>query len=221
GNYIRVQDFEMKGFSDDALSNYRGGQFITISGNHIHDIGRNCTDTNIGRDGIFLSNSSITNERNVIHDIGRNSEGDNGCRPANTNYQRNNHRVYVAAAIHRIIPNNVFYHITQGWSIHVYPKPVGTLAVLNTNFAFPNPWYTGHIVIAMPVTDSRIENNIFYEPNTAAIYFNPSNGLFPANNTLSIKNNMTTKVMVQLYILQPERLLTDFSAPGIAYTNNR
>jgi hypothetical protein len=71
------------------------------------------------------------------------------------------------------------------------------------------------------VTNSRIENNIFYEPNTAAIYFNPSDGLFPADNTLSIKNNLSTKVMSQLYIDQPERLMIDFSAPGITYANNR
>jgi len=221
GNYIRVQDFEMKGFSEDALSNYRGGQFITITGNHIHDIGRYCTDTNIGRDGIFLSNNSITIERNVIHDIGRYSEGENGCRPANTYYQGNDHGIYVAGASDVMIRNNVFYNITHGWSIHVYPKPVGNLAVLNNTFAFPNSWYAGHIVIAVPVTNSRIENNIFYDPNTAAIYFNPSDGLFPVNSTLSIKNNISTKVMIQLYTRQPERLVTDFSAPGITYVNNR
>jgi len=221
GNYIRIEDFEMKGFSDDTLSNYKGGRFITIIGNHIHDIGRYCTDTNIGRDGIFLSNSSITIERNVIHDIGRYSEGENGCRPANTHYQRHDHGIYVAGASDVMIRNNVFYNITHGWSIQVYPKAMNNLAVLNNTFAYPNPWYTGHIVIAMPVTNSRIENNIFYEPNTAAIYFNPSDGLFPANDTLSIKNNLSTKVMIQLYIVQPERLMTDFSAPGITYANNR
>jgi hypothetical protein len=221
GNYLRVQDFEMKGFSEEAVSNYKGGRFITITGNHIHEIGRYCTDTDIGRNGIFLSSGSITIERNVFHDIGRYSAGENGCRPANTYYQRNDHGIYVAGASDVLIRNNVFYNITHGWSIQVYPKPVNNLAVLNNTFAFPNPWYTGHIVIAMPVTNSRIENNIFYEPNTAAIYFNPSDGLFPTNNTLSIKNNISTKVMSQLYTLQPERLLTDFSAQGITYVNNR
>jgi hypothetical protein len=120
-----------------------------------------------------------------------------------------------------MIRNNVFYNIIHGWSIQVYPKTVDNLAILNNTFAFPNPWYTGHIVIAAPVTHSRIENNIFYEPNTAAIYFSPSDGYFPADNTLSIKNNISTKVMVQLYTLHPERLITDFSAPGITYLDNR
>ena len=221
GSYIRIEDFEMKGFSDDALSNYKGGRFITIIGNHIHDIGRYCTDTSIGRDGIFLSNSSVTIERNVIHDIGRYSEGENRCRPANTHYQGHDHGIYVAGASDVMIRNNVFYNITHGWSIQVYPKAVNNLAVLNNTFAYPNPWYTGHIIIAVPLTNSRIENNIFYEPNTAAIYFNPSDGLFPAKDTLSIKNNLSTKVMTQLYIDQPERLMTDFSAPGITYANNR
>jgi hypothetical protein len=221
GNYIRIEDFEMKDFSDDALSNYKGGRFITIAGNDIHDIGRYCTDTDIGRVGIFLSNSSITIERNVIRDIGRYAEGENGCRPANTHYQGHDHGIYVAGASDVMIRNNVFYNIRHGWSIQVYPKTVDHLAVLNNTFAYPNPWYTGHIIIAAPVTNSRIENNIFYEPNHAAIYFNPSDGLFPANDTLSIRNNISTNVMLQLYILKPERLLTDFSAPGITCASNR
>src|SRR5882762_1883272 len=64
-NYIDVKDFECYGFSDTCMENYNGGsssggQFISITGNNIHDVGRYCTTTTTGRDGIFISNDNVT-----------------------------------------------------------------------------------------------------------------------------------------------------------------
>jgi hypothetical protein len=189
-SYIRVQGFEIRGFSDDAFSNYPGGQFISLTGNRIHHIGRYCTDTGIGRDGIFVGKSNVTIEQNLIHDIGRYGPGENGCNPSTLTYQNNDHGIYVdgdfGGANNVTIRNNIFYNITHGWSIHVYPSAVDNLSIVNNTFAFPNPWRTGHIIVAAPMTDSRIENNVFYQPNTVAVNFYTRTG----HTNLSIRNNV-------------------------------
>ena len=189
-NFIRVQDFEVKGFSDHAFSNYSGGQFISITGNHIHHIGRYCTDTGIGRDGIFVGKSNVTIEQNLIHDIGRYAPGENDCKPTTHTYQNNDHGIYVdgefGGANNVTIRNNIFYGITHGWSVHVYPSAVDNLSIVNNTFAFPNPWRTGHIIMAAAVTNSRIENNIFYQPNTVAVHFYHRSGY----SDLTIQNNI-------------------------------
>jgi hypothetical protein len=45
------------------------------------------------------------------------------------------------------------------------------VSVLNNTFAFPNPYSDGHIVLGAATSDGRIENNVFYSPKTAAIYY--------------------------------------------------
>ena len=185
-SYIRVQGFEVKGFSDDAFSNYGGGQHLDIVGNHIHDMGRYCTTTGIGRDGIYLSSSNVTVEQNVIHDIGRYAPGENGCSNS-AYYQTNDHAIYVSGANNVMIRNNVFYRNVRGWSIQVYPNAVDNLSILNNTFAFPNPWEPGHIIVAAPVTNSRIDNNVFYQPTTAGVHFYTTSGF----SNLTLSNNIT------------------------------
>jgi len=68
-HYIDVKNFECEGFSDTCMENYNGGsssggQFISITGNNIHDVGRYCATTTTGRDGIFISNDNVTIEGN-------------------------------------------------------------------------------------------------------------------------------------------------------------
>src|SRR5258708_12312590 len=75
-NYIDVKNFECEGFSDTCFDNYNGGassggQFISITGNNIHAVGRYYTTTTIGRDGISISNHNLTIKLNHIHPIGR------------------------------------------------------------------------------------------------------------------------------------------------------
>jgi uncharacterized repeat protein (TIGR01451 family) len=196
-NYVRIEGFDIKGFSDDAVQNYGGGQFLVISGNHIHHIGRYCTDTGIGRDGIFVGKSNVTIERNLIHDIGRFGPGENGCNPTTFTYQNNDHGIYIAGddfgGAHNVtIVNNIFYNVKHGWSIHVYPTATSNLAVLNNTFAFPNPWRTGHIIFAAVVTNSRIENNIFYQPSTVAINFDIRTG----HSNVAVRNNITYQATI-------------------------
>jgi hypothetical protein len=201
-NYIEVRDFECEGFSDTCMENYNGGsssggQFISITGNNIHDVGRYCTTTTTGRDGIFISNDNVTIEGNQIHDIGRGAPGEvlSGVTcvdSVNTlHYQNNDHGIYVDAgftsANNLTIKNNVFYRNERGWSIQVYPGAVNNLRVLNNTFLCANPYRNGHITLSAPITNSAIENNISWEPTTGFLSYDNTSGY----SNLSVASNLT------------------------------
>jgi hypothetical protein len=183
-SYIRFQGFEVRNYGasaggGDAFSNFPGGQFIDIVQNNIHDIGRICTDTKNGLVGIFLEAPNVTIEQNLIHDIGRFAAGENGCNPTSDNYKNHDHGVYVDTNSNNVtIKNNIFYRIERGWGVQVYPSAVDSLAILNNTFMWPNPFNTGHIILAAsaPLTNLRIENNISYNPTASFIYVYQSSG---------------------------------------------
>ena len=181
-SYIRFENFEVRGFSDDAFSNYRGGQFIEIRGNHIHDEGRYCTDTGIGRDGIYLSQNNVIIDSNLIHDIGRYGPGYRGCEPKTKNYEANDQGIYISGASNVTISNNAFYRVRHGYSIQLYPSDVAHVSILHNSMLLGNRYgYAGYIVVCtIPKgsTDLRIEDNIGY--SAPAGYFmrfaNPNAG---------------------------------------------
>ena len=181
-NYIRFENFEVRGFSDDAFSNYRGGQFIEILGNHIHDEGRYCTDTGIGRDGIYVSSNNVLIERNQIHDIGRYGPGENGCDPRTLHYEANDQGIYISGASHVVISNNAFYRVRHGYSIQLYPSDVDNISILHNTMVWGNAYgYEGFIIVSTTPkgsTNLRIEDNIGY--SAPAGYFmrfaNPDDG---------------------------------------------
>jgi hypothetical protein len=201
-NYIDVKNFECAGFSDTCMENHNGGsssggQFISITGNNIHDVGRYCTTTTTGRDGIFISNDNVTIEGNQIHDIGRGAPGEilSGVTcvdSVNTlHYQNNDHGIYVDAgftsANNLTIKNNVFYRNERGWSIQIYPAAVSNLRILNNTFLCANPYRNGHITLSAPITNSAIENNISWEPTTGFLDYSNTTGY----SNLSVANNLT------------------------------
>ena len=201
-NYIDVRNFECEGFSDTCMENYNGGsssggQFISITGNNIHDVGRYCTTTTTGRDGIFISNDNVTIEGNQIHDIGRGAPGEvlSGVTcvdSVNTlHYQNNDHGIYVDAgftsANNVTIKNNVFYRNERGWSIQFYPAAVSNLRILNNTFLCANPYRNGHITLAAPLTNSAIENNISWQPTAGFLQYDNTVGY----SNLSVANNLT------------------------------
>lgn len=193
-SFIRFQGFEVRNYgsttgSADAFSNYPGGQFIDIVQNHIHDIGRVCTDTKNGLTGVFLEAPNVIIEQNLIHDIGRFAAGENGCNPSTAYYKNHDHGVYVDSNSNNVtIKNNIFYRIERGWGVQVYPSGVDSLEIVNNTFLWPNPYNVGHIILAASsaLTNLRIENNISYSPNTNFIYLYTSSGFSGtvANNVI-------------------------------------
>jgi len=219
GNYIRIEGFEIKGMAHNGF-NIQGSSGtpllgIEVAQNHIHDVGRLCRAADYGLQGSGLSAFSVTNasaliERNTIHDIGRYGPGEQGCVPPDDHYQNHDHGVYVSeGASGTIIRNNQFYKIEHGWGVHLYNgagTSVNAVYIANNTFADPNPWRDGHIIVAVPVTNSTIANNIFYQPTNAAIRFS---GSFA--HSLAVTNNvMTGQVAVN-----------DGSPTGVTYSGNK
>jgi hypothetical protein len=182
-SYVRIQDFEMTGLANvdgsaGGIDLFDGGSHFQVIGNRIHNIGRVCTNTSNGQNGVFIEADNVLVEANLIHDVGRLAPGARGCRPSNEYWQNHDHGIYHDGGDHVTIRNNVIYNIKQGWAIQVYPKSRAHMNILNNTIAFGNQYKgkLGAIVMwapstgGMKVSDSTIANNIFYEVNTAAIW---------------------------------------------------
>jgi hypothetical protein len=182
-SYVRIQDFEMTGLANmdgsaGGIDLFDGGSHFQVIGNRIHNIGRVCTNTSNGQNGVFIEADNVLVEANLIHDVGRLAPGAQGCRPSNEYWKNHDHGVYHDRGDHVTIRNNVIYNIKQGWAIQVWPKSRAHLNILNNTIAFGNKHNgkLGAIVMwapstgGMKVSDSTIANNIFYEVNTAAIW---------------------------------------------------
>lgn len=214
-NYVRIQGFEIKGFRDTGISNYRGGEFADIAQNHIHDVGRYCTDTPIGRDGIYLSKRGAVVQRNLVHDIGRYSPGENGCMVTTKNYENHDHCVYLnAGADDTTIENNIIYNCKHGWGVHILGVIANTL-ILNNTFAFPNRYKDAQIIVFAPVTGLEIENNIFYQPTGAAIRFQD----YTYSNVI-VKNNMTDQSAIYELDSSDGGIIREHIPSGVTFANN-
>jgi Right handed beta helix region len=175
--YVSVEGFEIRNLQAHGFDSYGGGVHdLMIVGNHVHHIGRNCTDTSNGRTGASLGAGTrrVVFDGNVWHDIGRFAPGERGCFPKTEYYQNHDHGIYVADADEITIRNNVFYNFERGWPIHRYfsrGSQVHGLVIVNNTFAGANPYRAGQIILASATNDLRIENNIFHSPQSAAILF--------------------------------------------------
>jgi hypothetical protein len=200
-NYVRIQDFEIYGMSNDGSSDgidiFRAGKGASIIGNHIHDIGRTCTDTSNGQAGVFVQRNDVTIERNVIHDIGRFGPGEEGCHPSTPAYQNHDHAIYLSGnsnseaerANGAVIRNNVFYNIGHGFQVHLYHGSLSNILVANNTFAFSNPFRDGQLIIyGVDLSETSIVNNIFYQPGKSAL----SIGKLGTMSHVVISHNLTT-----------------------------
>src|SRR5213079_1376865 len=163
GAYIRVDGFDVRNTARYGIDAQRGHD-VFVSQNHVHDIGRVCTDNSEGIVGVDAYSDNLTIERNVIHDIGRLGPGEQGCVEPNGNWQNHDHGVYNGIGDNVVIRNNVFYNLTHGFAIQRYNgngAVTNGLTIVNNTFAFPNPWRDGHIIIATGVNNLLIANNIF------------------------------------------------------------
>jgi hypothetical protein len=196
-SYIRVENFEIYGIANGASGGStgfdveNGGGFVDIVGNNIHDMGKICTDTANGQVGIFTTSHDVAIEQNVIHDIGRFVPGENGCSPSTTYYATHDHGIYLDAGSKVVVKNNIFYNVTGGWGIQLYPHPLDQITVVNNTFAFPNPNREGHIIVGTTMTNSVIANNLFYQPKTAALNFD----IVASTDSLMVANNLSTNAI--------------------------
>jgi hypothetical protein len=182
-NYIRIEGFDVFGVgnangSSSGFELYSAGHDVILRHNRIHDIGRLCTDTGNGEVAIFVEQPNVRIEGNEIHDIGRFMSGENGCTTSYT--ASRDHGIYangsltgpsILGAANITIVDNVFYNAVRGWAVQLYPGSLASPKILNNTFAFPNPYQDGQIILGANTTDAQIENNVFYNPRTAAINY--------------------------------------------------
>jgi hypothetical protein len=229
-NYIVIDGFEIFGMgnasgSSSGLELYSAGHDVVITRNHIHNIGRMCTETSNGEVGIFIEQPRVHVEGNRIHDIGRYVSGENGC---STTYQGSrDHGIYVdgsgsgssiPGASSILISNNLFYNNVRGWSIQVYPGSVDALSVLDNTFAFANPYQDGHIILGANISNSRLMNNVFYSPRNVAIdyYTGTETNLEITNNLVfnaSLLNTLPAGATVLSNVAGDPQLVNTSTAP--------
>ena len=195
GSYIRIEGFEVRNTNRYGVDAYGGSESaagnhdIDVVENHIHDIGHICTGSVGGIVGVDAYSDNLTIERNVIHDIGRLGPGEQGCVEPNGNWQNHDHGVYNGIGDNVVIRNNLFYNFTHGFAIQRYNgngAVTNGLTIVNNTFAFPNPWRDSHIIIATGVNNLLIANNIFYQPTTAAVWFDTG-----ALTNVTLSNNLS------------------------------
>jgi Right handed beta helix region/Pel9A-like, right handed beta helix region len=196
-NYNRVQGFELYG-TVHGVQFYGGVQHAELIGNHVHHIGRTCTNTSNGQSAVFIGGGVryINVTRNLIHDIGRYAPGENGCSPTNSNYENHDHGIYVAEANDVTISNNVLYNVKRGFMVQRYSSAgyvANNVWILNNTFGFPNPYRDAHITVQTNSTNLRIENNVFYDPLKAGINFASL-----SFSGLSVKDNLTFSGVTKL-----------------------
>ena len=167
GSYITVRNFEIEGFTDNGWENWDGGTNVVANRNWIHNIGRYCMTTAIGRDGLFVRYSNVTITQNMIADIGRYDAGEDGCTATLYNHD---HGIYMVLGPNNVlVANNVFYRTERGWAIQIYNGSSTNISIFNNTFVSSDARSGaagGHIVVAASVSNLLIENNISYHPNT-------------------------------------------------------
>lgn len=194
-SFVRVEGFDISGMrssggSTQGIEAYSGGADTQIVGNHIHDIGQQCSTSVNGFVGIFVQQPRVVVDGNIVHDIGRELPGENGCTD-DFNAARD-HGVYLngrdPGADGAIVRNNIFYNLRRGWSVQLYPGDLEDVRILHNTFAFDNPRQDGHIVLDATITDTTISNNIFHQPRGAALHI----GSELAASNVVISHNITT-----------------------------
>lgn len=206
-SYIRIEGLDISGFRSGLYSNQTASH-LQIVGNHFHDLGRECSDSDYGNDGMYLHGiSDITVDGNIFNNIGRYANGENGCQNSTNNYQNHDHPIYVDGVNTLTIKNNIFYNNHPGWDVHIYSSSGLTSSnvnIVNNTFAFQNPWRNGQVILAGNLSNATIANNIFYSPANSAISVSPAN----FSNVNVTKNLATVGSMI------------DNSSSGISVSSN-
>jgi len=214
-SYIDISGFEIRNFRWNAFSinnPQNPNTNITIRDNLIHDIGRECTDTDNGKTGAYVhGGTDIIFERNVFHDIGRYAPGENGCSITLPYYKNHDHGVYIDGCNGLIARYNIFYNIQRGWGVHLYSGaglPSSNISVVNNTFAYGNPYKDGsHILIAGALSNSNFKNNIFYGQVSSGI----SLDAMSSYSNVSINNNIA---------YGGDGLIVTNTASGVTLSNN-
>jgi hypothetical protein len=174
--YIVIQGFVIQNACDAGIWSLGYAHDITLRWNEICYIANHVVTDENGRDGIFMTNTqyNFTFDGNLFHDIGRTS---------GTAMLHFDHGIYSHGTGITVV-NNIFYNMNRGWSIQ-FADGASSWLIANNTFAFGNAnGQAGQIEFWQGNSNITIQNNIFYQPNIAAMnqfQANISNAVFSNN----------------------------------------
>lgn len=185
---IIVEGFEMRNFSRRAI--YYGGSHGIIRQNKIHG-------TNLS--SIIQAEEVapyLEIDRNIFYDIGTHTYQDHGVYIESSNVN---------------ITNNIFYNITYGWPIHIYPSRFlkSNIRIEGNTFADQNA-DDGQILLDVNSSNITIKGNIFYNPRTCMINIYSSEGNCSDLKNVNITNNLGNISQV----------LNNYTCGDVNYSNN-
>ncbi len=183
-NFIRIEGFNIKDLKDTGIVVNNENHDIYVYNNVIHHIGQLQTDIKGGQNGLYSGSNTynITIDSNYFYEIGRNGTSTN-----------HDHGIYISgnpAARLVIIKNNIFRNRDSGWPIHIYSATGGKFSQITiafNTFYEENSTRIGQVLLATPIDNLLIENNIFFKPKGAGI----RNSTCSGKTNITIRNNIT------------------------------
>ncbi len=187
-SYVNLRGFDIQAVREAGIIIGSSNAHIRVIDNHLHTIGRECSDTSVGHSGIYVEGSYNVIGENRFDDIGRHNPGEQGCKLKTTNYQNHDHGIYAAGAVNLLISGNTFGPMRHGWAIQIY-REHGTrprhITIVDNTFQGANPHRDGTIELGAPGLDTGlIANNRFIWPRGAAISYSEGN-----LDNVVVKNN--------------------------------
>ena len=161
-NYLNIEGFEIRNLAGTAIATGEAHNHVNFRYLWIHHIGRICTTTSFGLDGVYLHQASyFFFDRCKFNDIGRLRVAD-GC-PSDTGTGLDQ-GLYLDGCSYITAQNCIFYHIGNGFALQIYSSGSLTSDHIsfinntcnNNNFAH----YAGHIILWSNMNNVLIVNNI-------------------------------------------------------------
>jgi chitodextrinase len=198
-SYVNIENFEIFGCTWGGIWSNMSAHDVYIYSNKIHDIGRwdGCPNYMYGRPGIFqgLGTSHHTYDSNIFYSIGRYPQGTpDPSDECVQHFYQHDQGIYTRGLGYNTVMNNVFYDLQAGFAVAVgtdSPPNMNTnMIIVNNTIDMYNPGLPGDIVTDAGVQNLLVQNNIFFNPNSHAIYSSCEWGQDTgwANNQL--KNNL-------------------------------
>ena len=156
-SYIVTQDFVITHGYKEGIHSNDAAHHITLRGNRIESIAQRYSTYPYGMNGMYTNPNchDFVIDGNEFHDIGR------------SNWTGLDHGLYLHGA-NFTITNNIFYNITDGWSIQA-ADGLSNVLIANNTFAGADGGGPGQIMLWNTQYNLTIENNIFYSPRNVAI----------------------------------------------------
>jgi len=185
-SYIVINNFDISGFdqvSSQGIYLASGSNHI-VFGNKIHNIANINTPSPYGNDGIFVQTVNDVIDSNILFAIGR---------IANSAGTDPDHGMYIDGALgaaSTTVKNNLIYDTPFGWAIQLYPGTLNNMLIINNTLDSMNTKVAGAIVQGGNLVNSRIANNLFYNPPGGVAIYASCCGA--TNSGVTIDHNVTT-----------------------------